>query len=270
MLTFKVTANAEDSPILPVRWRGNLAPWLPLDPARTHLEAPPPAPAPGPTRTHLEAPPPAQSPGPAPHSPARTHLEAPPLTAPPTSPGSWPRPQSGSRVVIGAVLATATPWSSSGHAALGHKGHRTTGVLGEEHGRFARGRRRLSPRGRRPSPALSGLRPAGGWEGGCRTGTACQSPDRSLVSVGCGPSTSDPPRGSGKLWEFSFRAGRSLLTDAETGPERLGDSPPHLPVWYLGPGGKAGCSWSPHRPSLRLGRSRRGRQPRAPLCFGAK
>lgn len=60
-----------------------------------------------------------------------------------------------------------------------------------------------------------------GWEGICRTGTACLSPDRSLVSVGCGPCRSGPPRGSGKPGKFSFRAGLSLLADAESGPGRL-------------------------------------------------
>lgn len=179
--------------------------WKHLSP-EPRLLAPPLIAPPEPTwkpRPSQPLPNPPGSPSPSPHGPApELRLLAPPLTASPQSTwkprpltaysrssGSWPRPQSGSGAVIGAVLATATPWSSTATRLLGHKGQRTAGALGEEHGRFARGRRRLSPRGRRPSPALSGLRPAGGWEGGCRTGTACLSPDRSLVSVGCGHST---------------------------------------------------------------------------------
>lgn len=42
-----------------------------------------------------------------------------------------------------------------------------------------------------------------------------------------------PSAGLREALGISFRAGLSLLTDAETGPERLGDLPPHLPVCYL-------------------------------------
>lgn len=91
---------------------------------------------------------------------------------------------------------------------------------------LARGACCLSPSRMRPSPAPSGLTARGGGESGCWAGTAWLSPDRSLVSAGCGPlhaSTSEVLREI--LQSHKFRAGLPPLTVVETGWAKLRDLP---------------------------------------------